>query len=134
MKDIVQTSTGAMWREVESIEEGWQIGEVAQTGVGHYFAAEQRRGAKNRYFALGDDFKVVGCTPMESAQFEGKVEPANGQPLFVAHRNEDPFPAYEHEIAELASAIGVQITAAHYPYRTDIEPSPDDEDHGMSPG
>jgi len=135
MKDIVQTSTGAMWREVETIEEAFEIGEVAHTLVGYDFARDQERSPKNRYFVLGDDFQVVGCTPLASAEFEGKAGAANGQPFFIAHRNEDPFPTHEREIAELASAIGIQITAAHYPYRRpDIAPSQDEGPNGMSPG
>jgi hypothetical protein len=137
MKDIVQTSTSAVWREVETVEEAMRIGKITQTAFGIYFSHEQTAGVKNRHFALGNDFSVIGCVPLEPRKYRinSAIGPANGLPLFVGHKNGDPFPAYQCEIAELARALGAEITSAHYPYRrSDVDLSDDNQDDGPCPG
>jgi len=134
MKDIVETSSGFMWREVESTEEALRIGTVTETAFGRYVELERKFGVKNRYFALGDDFSVIGCVPLPG-KARGHIRPANGLPLFVAHKNGDPFPTHEREISELAHAIGAEITSAHYPYHeTDGGLSEQGQDENASLG
>lgn len=125
MKVVIQTSSGAQWREIETVAEAMEIGKVTQTAIGHFFRTELRLGVINRYFALGDQSVVIGCVPLTPASDPRKARPANGLPLFVAHSNANPFPEYSREIADLAAAIGAEITANAYPYRQAV---PHDED------
>lgn len=133
MKDIVRTSSGAVWREVETVEEAMAIGHTSKTAFGVYYEQERQRGARNRYIALGDDCRVIGCVPLTPPPYEGR--PAAGLPLFVAYMNGDPFPTYAQDIAELAQAIGAHITRDHYPYRRQaVEDSSDPEETIPPPG
>jgi len=131
MRDVVLTSSGSMWREVESVEEGNRIGNITRTAFGWFFENEQRRGQANRYFALGESFRVIGCVPLSPPPYKGS--PAHGMPLFVTHHNGNPFPQYAREIGELNDAIGAEISPTHYPYRgspnlgESAEPSRDDD-------
>jgi len=132
MKDIVLTSSGEMWREVESVDEALRVGQATKTAFGVYFKMERERGVTNRYFALGDEFKVIGRVPPDSGESEHSMGPPK---IFVAHSNANPFPTYEREIAELARGIGTQITADHYPYRkSNVDRSEQRPEDSESPG
>jgi hypothetical protein len=112
MKDIVSTATGAMWREVESVAAAYRVGQVTGTAFGVLFARE-RSSPKNRYFALGPDFRVIGYVPRTPPPYQGR--PGSGAPLFLMQGYRNPFTEYAQEIAELSAAIGADISPAHWP-------------------
>ena len=132
MKDIVRTRSGAMWREVESIQEAKDIGSATQTAFGIFFEQEQKSGVLNRYFALGEDFRVIGCVPLSPPPYRGSH--ARGMPLFVAHKNENPFPSHQREIEELSLAVGAEILPTHYPYGRRVDQSSEYADDDPAPG
>jgi hypothetical protein len=105
------------------------IGKITKTAFGHFFQGGLRGVGVNRYFALGDEAIVIGCVPRESDSKVDSPRPADGFPLFVGYMNGNPFAQHATEIQELATALGVEITSNHYPYRSaasdiDEEPSP----------
>lgn len=113
MKDLVRTSTGAVWREAETVSEAMAIGKATRTAFGHFFQHHRY----NRYFVLGADFHVIGCVPREHARFSSRLAPAPGLPLFVGYMKGNPLARYGREIGELARTLGVEIAPAHCPYR-----------------
>ena len=128
MKDILQTRSGATWREVLTVAEAMHIGLETHAAYGFFFEADQKLGPRNQYFALGENFAVIGCVPLSGPPYSGS--PAHGMPLFVAHANGNPFPQFAQEIVELAAVLGAEISPSHYPYRGDPDthpnlPSPD---------
>jgi len=131
MKDIVRTRSGAMWREVESIQEAKDIGNATRTAFGIFFEQEQSRGLLNRYVALGEDFRVIGCVPLSGPPYSGT--PARGMPLFVSHHNGNPFPSHQEEIEELNRAVQAEILPTHYPYRGRSDQSSEHADDDPAP-
>lgn len=136
MKRVMQTTSGQIWNEVQSVEEAFEIGKVTETAFGYFFRMDKSRPneAQHLYFALGDNYEVIGCVPVSPPPYAHRAQPAHGSPLFVAHRNGNPFALHGGQISELAKLIGADVTEACYPYRgSGLDMSNEDEGDGPSP-
>ena len=117
MLDVLRLADASVWRELEGVENGREIGAKSQTAVAGHFEAElSRREAGKpplRFYAL---FRPDGSVPVCLRIGDGPPTVPTGT-LVTGRDNTNPFPTYGAEIAALGQHLQVSLGPEHYPYR-----------------
>ena len=117
MRDVLRLANASVWRELESVENGLEIGAKSQTAVAGHLENELFRRAAghapSRFYAL---FRADGSVSVcLRAGDDGPPTSPTGT-IVTGLKNANPFPTYDEEIQALALHLEVSLGPANYPH------------------